>query len=119
MFGEAFAPSYNLAAILSLGVVSMTFYKIIGVLLLAEGRRIFYFTTLATAVASNVAINYITIPGYGATGAAVVSVITYSLTGAVFVVHFCRSNSIDLRDALAPRVADLKPVLNLVTRSGR
>lgn len=94
-FGREYAASYPLAAILSLGVVSMIYYKLLGVVVLNEGKRKFYFVTLFAAVLLNVGLNLWAIPRHGATGAAVASVVSYSFTGVVFVLQFARAN--DLR----------------------
>lgn len=110
MYGIEFAGSYSLAAILSLGVISMTYYKVIGVLLLAEGKRGYYFGTLAAAVLTNTTLNLFAIPAYGAVGAAWTSVISYSLTGGLFIFYFCRTKRIKLRELAFPTRADFKSI---------
>jgi len=100
LFGGEYAGAYVLVLILSLGVVAMTYYKILGVAVLAEGKRVFYFAALATAVALNLLLNWWVIPVYGAVGASWVSVVTYSITGALFTAYFSRVFHIPLRELM-------------------
>lgn len=119
MFGQEFAPAYGLAAILALGVFSMTAYKILGVVMLAEGRRVFYFSSLALSVLLNCGLNLYAIPVYGATGAAWTSVASYTLTGALFLVYFSRLKNIRLLELLTPRPRDLARMMAGLRRGSR
>ena len=101
LFGSEYHGVYRLVVILSLGVVAMVYYKVLGVVMLAAGKRVFYFTALATAVFLNVALNWWAIPAFGAVGASWVSVITYSLTGTLFTIYFSRVFHIPLRELAA------------------
>jgi len=100
VFGPDFADSYKLCVILVLGVLSMVYFKILGTYVLADGRRIFYFTVLAVAVILNVAVNLFAIPAFGAMGAAWTCVLSYSVTGVAFVVYFRRVTEIPWRELL-------------------
>ncbi len=93
LFGTEFSGSYYLIVVLSIGVIPMVFYKILGSSVLAEGRRWFYFASLLIAVLANTVLNFIVIPVFGADGAAWASVITYTFTGSAFVLYFGRLSS--------------------------
>lgn len=117
LFGREFAPSYLLAVILSIGVVSMTAYKVIGVTLLADGRRGFYFGSLLTSVVLNIVFNLWAIPAHGAIGAAWVSVATYSITGALFVGYYVRLHSLGFGELLIPTKHDVARIRTALRRS--
>jgi O-antigen/teichoic acid export membrane protein len=108
LFGSEFAGAYPILAVLSLGVVSMVYFKILGVVMLAEGRRTFYFATLAVAVAMNVIVNLFAIPAFGAVGAAGVSVLSYSLTGCSFLLYFSRLKQLRARELVIIRAEDVR-----------
>lgn len=107
LFGAEYGGSYPLVVVLSLGVGSMVYYKILGVVALAEGLRAMYFASLGGAVVLNILLNLWIIPSSGAVGAAWVSVITYTATGAAFVAIFCRRFGIPMVDVFAIRRSDL------------
>ncbi|MDR3050402.1 MAG: polysaccharide biosynthesis C-terminal domain-containing protein [Oscillospiraceae bacterium] len=88
--GAAFLPSYRVTVILLTGVLSMSYFKLIGTLLLAEGRKGPYLAMLSASVAINAAANWLTIPVWGIDGAAVASVLSYTVAGAAFLVYFLR-----------------------------
>lgn len=100
LYGSEFEAAYGVTLVLLLGVVSMVFYKIVGVSFLAEGRRGFYFTTLVASVTVNVVVNVLAIPAWGMYGAAVASVASYGLCGGAFLVSYLRMNELRFADAV-------------------
>ncbi|PRZ44015.1 O-antigen/teichoic acid export membrane protein [Antricoccus suffuscus] len=106
-FGPAYSPSYPLLLILSLGAIGMIYFKILGVVMLADGRSRLYFVSLAAAVMINVVVNLFAIPRFGAAGAAWTTVLSYSVTAVVFSVHFCRISGVRARNLFVVRRADL------------
>lgn len=98
LYGEEFLGSYLVTVILSLGAVSMVFYKIIGVVLLAEGKRWAYFFSLLISVILNIVANVFFIPIFGMYGAAYASVISYSVCGIIFLVQFLKSHELKIKD---------------------
>ncbi|WP_127782104.1 oligosaccharide flippase family protein [Rhodococcus sp. X156] len=116
LYGEDFAAAYGLCAVLSIGVISMIYYKVLGVVMLSEGRRVFYFATLAVAVLLNSVANLVVIPAYGAYGAAGASVASYTVTGGAFLVYFCRVKELRLRDVAVVGRGDLRVLRNVGRR---
>ncbi|MGN7225879.1 hypothetical protein ACTHQW_05980 [Dietzia maris] len=104
-FGEEYRGSFSIALVLCIGVPSMAIYKIVGVVVLSDGRRSFYFGSLLLAVLVNTGLNLLLIPGYGAVGAAWSSVASYSLTGFLFLFYFVRVYSVRSRE-LVPSKSD-------------
>jgi O-antigen/teichoic acid export membrane protein len=88
MYGSQFKEAYGITVLLSIGAISMIFYKIIGTLFLAEGKRWFYFLSLLISVIANIVANLYMIPKLGMYGAAISSVISYTICGLSFFIYF-------------------------------
>lgn len=108
LYGEEFAEAYGVTLVLLLGVLSMVFYKVIGVLFLAEGRHRFYFLTLAASVTVNIAVNWWLIPIWGMYGAALASVLSYGLCGTAFLVRYLQLTSQSLGVVVLLRPSDIR-----------
>lgn len=98
LFGQAYLPSYPVTLILLIGILSMSYFKLIGTLLLAQGKKAMYMGTLAASALVNVAANLYTIPRWGIEGAAWASVLSYSVAGMVFLVYFCRTHQVRMKE---------------------
>lgn len=96
MYGMKFLEAYNVTLILSIGAISMIFYKMIGTVLLAEGRRWVYFITLLVSAITNCIGNVVLIPEYGMYGSAISSVISYSVCGLAFLMYFSKIKNVSL-----------------------
>jgi len=90
LYGSEYLGSFPLIMILLIGVLSMCFFKIFGIVLIAEGRQIFFFLSLIICVVINSIISYFTIPVWGMYGAAIASVISYTTCGMAFLVYFSK-----------------------------
>lgn len=97
LYGIEFADSYLVTVILSFGALSMVFYKIIGVQLLAEGKRFFYFISLLLSVVLNIILNLIFIPLLGMYGAAISSVFSYTICGLMFLIYFAKYKNVSIK----------------------
>ena len=108
LFGKEFLAVYKVTLILFLGVLSMVFYKIISVVLLAEGKRNFYFWTLFFSVLINLIANGLTIPTFGMYGAAWSSVLSYSICGFVFLLYYADLKKVKLKEIFLLRPDEVK-----------
>ena len=70
--------------------------KIIGTLLLAQGKKGAYLGMLSASVAVNILCNMITIPLWGKMGAAMASVVSYAVAGFVFLGYYLKTYQIPL-----------------------
>lgn len=118
IFGEVFLPAYSVTVILVLGILSMSYFKLIGTLLLAQGKRYMYLALLATSVLVNVAANFIAIPAMGKEGAALASVLSYTVAGAAFLAYYVRTYQVPLRDVFLFRREDLQFIMRKLRRRG-
>lgn len=71
--GAEYLPAYPVTVMLIAGIIPMSYFKIIGTLLLAQGKKGVYLGMLSASVAVNILCNTITIPLWGKMGAAVAS----------------------------------------------
>lgn len=100
LYGEEFLDSYLVTVILSFGAISMVFYKMVGVVLLAEGKRWAYFFSLLTSVIINIIANTFFIPIFGMYGAAYASVISYTICGFTFLIQFLKGHNLKMKDVI-------------------
>lgn len=98
MYGKEYSESYKVTLILSLGTFSMIFYKMFGVILLAEGKRYVYFFNLLVSVILNVILNLMLIPKFGMYGAAISTVFSYNVCGILFLSYFIKSKGVLLKE---------------------
>lgn len=90
VYGEEFVHSYGVTLLLIVGAFSMSLYKIIGVVLVSQGKRIAHFASLAISATINVILNAILIPQLGMYGAGIASVCSYTVCGLGLMLYFCK-----------------------------
>ncbi len=112
LYGEEFIYSYGVTLLLIIGAFSMSFYKITGVVLVSQGRRIAHFVTLAISAVANLILNIILIPGMGMYGAAIASVCSYSICGFVLLIYFCRLFGMNAIHFIIPSAETVKALKN-------
>lgn len=99
-YGAAYAGAAGPLRILLAGVVANTAYQILSGYMLGRGAmRGVVIVTLA-GVAINLALNLVLMPVFGIGGAAVASLISYSVTAVGMVVLFCRRTGTPVVTAL-------------------
>ena len=94
--GAEYLPAYPVTVMLIAGIIPMSYFKIIGTLLLAQGKKGVYLGMLSASVAVNILCNTITIPLWGKMGAAVASVVSYAVAGFVFLGYYLKTYQIPL-----------------------
>jgi O-antigen/teichoic acid export membrane protein len=63
--GSEFLPAYPVTVLLAFGIIPMSWFKIVGTLLLAQGKKYVYLGMLTASVAVNIICNMLTIPLWG------------------------------------------------------
>ena len=96
--GPEYLPAYPVTVLLVAGIVPMSWFKIIGTLLLAQGRKGIYLGMLSASVLVNIVCNAITIPLWGKMGAAAASVASYLAAGLMFLGYYLSTFHIPVRD---------------------
>jgi len=96
--GAEYLPAYPVTVLLVAGIIPMSYFKIIGTLLLAQGKKYTYLGMLTLSVVANILCNMFTIPLWGKMGAAAASVVSYMVAGGCFLVYYLRTYKIPVRD---------------------
>lgn len=104
----AFGPSLAPLFILLPGVVAVSISKVLGGYVSGLGRSgLNSFVNIVTVV-SNVALNIVLIPTYGIVGAALASLVSYSLSSAMYSVIAGRLAGVAAIEFWIPRPADVR-----------
>lgn len=114
LFGEEYRDAYEIMLVILVSVISMVFYKMIYSYNVANGRRVVNMTILAVAAVANVGINLVLIPIMGTMGAAVASLISYSVCGITFLVYFVVTTHIPIHKMLFVTKKDMKAIMSAV-----
>ncbi len=117
--GAEYLPAYSVTVLLIAGIIPMSYFKIIGTLLLAQGKKYVYLGMLTGSVVVNIACNAVTIPLWGKMGAAVASVASYAAAGGCFLMYYLRTYGIPARDVFLftpQEIARLKGMIAKVRR---
>ena len=116
VMGQAFLPAYPVTVILLSSVLSMSYYKLIGTLLLAEGKKGVCIATLGASALVNILSNLYAIPRWGIEGAAWSSVLSYTAAGAAFLAYFVIQYKVPFSSLFIVRKAEMQRLTQLIRR---
>lgn len=116
-YGAEYLPAYSVTVILMFGVLSMSYFKLISTLLLAQGKKGVYLGMLTLSVVVNIVCNCVTIPLFGKEGAAIASVVSYTVAGALFLIYFMRTYKITFAELFILRREEVKTLLRRFRRN--
>ena len=120
IYGSEFLLAYNIVLILILGAFSMSIFKVLGIVLVSQGKRGVHFTALAISVTINIIANVLAIPKLGMYGAAWSSVLSYTVCAWVLIPYFCKTFGFSLKELFIPSKDSIikikQSVLNLKHR---
>ena len=88
MYGEEFKSAFPITLLIFLGTFPMILYKLIHPIYIANGKTRIVVSLLLIAVISNTIGNFLLIPNYAAYGAAISTIISYSMCGLIFYFKF-------------------------------
>lgn len=88
VYGEQYVVAFSTTMVLFIGIIPMISFKLIHPIYVNEGKSILVACLLIVAVVTNVIASYFLIPNYGAFGAAIASVISYSVCGLLFFIKY-------------------------------
>ncbi|MFW6016300.1 MAG: polysaccharide biosynthesis C-terminal domain-containing protein [bacterium] len=108
LFGVEFLPSYEVTIILFIGIIPMIFFKLIYTLFIAKGKQKESFIILFISVLLNIIFNFIFIPKFGIIGAALTSVMSYSLCGISFLYIFMKGYNINIKDIIYLKAEEIQ-----------
>ena len=116
IYGIDFQGSYGVTLVLLFGAFPLSLYKILGVVLISNGKRIVHFVALAISAVLNVGLNLFLIPLYGMYGAGLTSVFSYSVCGLIVLLYFSREYKVKLSELIIPRISTFKMLLGRIKR---
>lgn len=89
VYGKEYVVAYNVTLTLFVGIIPMIAFKLIHPIYVNKGRSAIVAMLLVVSVIINIIASIILIPFYGAIGASIASVISYSVCGIIFLVKYC------------------------------
>ncbi len=114
-YGAEFIPSYSVILILIAGAFSMAIFKILGIVLVSQGKRGMHFITLAISVAINILANVLVIPHWGMYGAAWASVLSYTACAWILIPYFCKLFDFRIRELFFPTKESIQRLKNVIS----
>ncbi|WP_371784568.1 lipopolysaccharide biosynthesis protein [Streptosporangium subroseum] len=118
LYGAAFARSVAPLLLLAPGVIALSLIRPVEQYLVRLGRPMTMTAIAFGALATNLALNAVLIPRWGARGAALSATVSYTAMLAAEVVWFARAASAGVRELL-PQVSDLRSMVSMLSGAGR
>ena len=116
MYGSEFISAFKVSLILFLGVIPMIFYKLLHPLYIAKGKQNIVVIILFISVVFNVILNFITIPIWGIVGAAISSVVSYTVCGIIFLLLFIKEYNIKIKQLILIDKTEIN-IMKLILKS--
>ncbi len=116
-FGEKYERSYYPMVIILFGTLVMVYYKIIQAYNIIHKKQKYNFAFLVTAVIVNIILNSILIPKQGIYGAAIASLVSYTVCAACFVVEYKRFTHSRIGEILILNKSDIILLRDFLTSS--
>ena len=114
VFGNEYIESYMITVVLFIGVYCMILYKIIGQLFISDNKSKQYFIILLIGAIINVVCNYSLIPKVNIYGAAIASVLSYSIIGLVFLGMYLYQYKTKIKDVFLLKKEDILKLKNII-----
>ena len=116
IYGQEFVSSYGVTLLLIAGAFSMSFFKLLGIVLVSQGKRMAHFITLTISAIANVVLNVIFIPKMGMYGAAIASVCSYTICGLMLLFYFCRLYNMKALQFVVPSKDSIQSLKNVLSK---
>ena len=110
--GREYLGALSVTRIILLGVPAMSLFKVTNPLYLANGKQKLYCYILLVSVIANIIMNLIAIPLFGINGAALASVVAFSVCGIAFYRFYVKEYGIKWYEPLILKPKDLKMVID-------
>jgi O-antigen/teichoic acid export membrane protein len=115
MYGSDFEDSGSVIQILVPGVVLLTIFKVLNMDLAGKGKPLISMKAMIPALILNVLLNIFFIPQYGANGAAIASLCSYSFAAVLFLYFYVSEVGLSVKEVFAYKKSDfyvVKEILN-------
>ena len=114
VYGSEYLGADVITVIMLVGVIGMIFYKMVYSYNVSQGKRSVNLAFLGVAAVANVIGNIIFIPVWGIYGAAITSVISYTLCGICFLIYFKRGSGVPFRKMILIQKEDIEFIKGLL-----
>ena len=95
----------------------MSLYKLLGVVLVSQGKRMVHFISLAVSAIVNIILNALLIPQIGMYGAGIASVCSYTICGMILLIYFCKLYSIKAHRLIFLTRENVRAIFSTVSHS--
>ena len=112
LYGNEYSGAYNVTVIIVFGIISMVFYKIISTYNIVHGKQKTNVILLGSSIIINIISNLVMIPIMGYKGAAVASVVSYSMCSILFLIIFSKDSGIDMKKLILVQKEDFLIIKN-------
>jgi len=114
LYGRDFLPAYSALLWLLPGVLTLTIYRFLKADIYSYNQPGFVSWSSFITMLCNLLLNYLLIPKYGISGAAISSSISYGLATSMLLVHFVRLSGNSYQDILIIKISDLALLWNKI-----
>jgi O-antigen/teichoic acid export membrane protein len=108
IYGEQFLPSVVPLRFLSLGIISLSFDKVLSADLLGRGKIEIAMYASICAMITNVFLNLFLIPKYGISGAAIASSVSYTVSAILILIPYSRISKVNVSKIIMIQKNDFK-----------
>lgn len=115
-YGEEFLDSYVIVILLFIGAISMVFFKMFGIVFIAEGKRYAHFVILFISVIINIIANVLLVPRLGMYGAAFASAASYNICGLSFLIYYSKVKKVTIKDLIFITKKDVKGLILILRK---
>ena len=116
LYGEEYNGAYSIVIITSLGVLAVSYFKLIAQYNIVNRKQILNVVMLSIAIIVDVVLNLLLIPLWGIEGAAVATSIGNLVCGVVFIVYFSSHNNIKIREMIILQKSDIKQLKSILKK---
>jgi O-antigen/teichoic acid export membrane protein len=114
LYGVEYLPAYGVTIVIFAGIIPMAFFRLITTLFLAKGKQRLSFEILLASVVLNIISNFLLIPRMGINGAALASVLSYSICGYAFLYIFSREYNLNPAELFIPKEAEIMMIRRFI-----
>ena len=116
LYGREFIDSYLVTIIIFVGILPMIFFKIINTFYIVNGRQKYSFKIIWISVFINIIMNLVLIPKFDIYGAAISSVVSYSMCGFIFLYNYSKERDNHMKDFFVISVEEKNNLIKTLKR---
>ena len=116
LYGQEFEGAYMVIIITAIGVLAVSYFKLIAQYNIVNKKQILNVGMLSIAIVVDVILNMIFIPIWGIYGAALATSIGNIVCGIVFIVYFSCKTKIKISEMILPQKSDLDILKSLIKK---